>query len=443
MRHLPLRRILRFLYFFIPYTLWVIWTGYYWLFAGWIILFDVFFTKKVKWTFWHVKTADGSRLVFWSEWLDAILFALIAASFIKTFFTEAYRIPSPSMEQTLMPGDYLFVSKLAYGPRMPRTPVALPLVHNTMPFTNSTPSYLSSIQMVYNRIAGISQVKRNDIIVFNYPEGDTIIQESPLQNYYQLVRDNGREYVRNHYKILARPVDRRENFIKRCIGLPGDTLMIQNGIVTVNGKYEVMLPTQKVIFRIITSGNLLPDSLWNLIGLNPENIFFDQNNSRYEIPLSIENSDQISKWPGVKVVIRVFPEDETKPNGMFPYDSHFPWTIRQFGPLVVPKKGVEVKLTAQNSAPWRRIIEVYEGNRFEIAGDDVLINGKIAKSYTFKMDYYFAMGDNRDNSLDSRYWGFVPEDHLIGKASIIWLSIDPDKKGLGKIRLNRMFRRIN
>jgi signal peptidase I len=204
-----------------------------------------------------------------------------------------------------------------------------------------------------------------------------------------------------------------------------------------------MLPTQKVIFRIVTNGNSLPDSLWNLIGLNPENIFFDQNNSRYEIPLSIENSDQISKWPGVKIVIRVFPEDETRPNSMFPYDSHYPWTIRQFGPLVIPKKGIVVKLTAQNSALWRRIIEVYEGNRFEIAGNDVKINDTIARSYTFKMDYYFAMGDNRDNSLDSRYWGFVPEDHLIGKASIVWLSIDPDKKGLQKLRLNRMFRRIN
>jgi signal peptidase I len=443
MRQLPFRKILHFLYIFIPYTIWVIWTGYYWLLAGWIIIIDIFFTKKVKWNFWHVKTKDGKGLVFWSEWLDAIIFAVIAASLIKTFFTEAYRIPSPSMEQTLLPGDYLFVSKLAYGPRMPRTPIAVPLVHNTLPFTQMAPSYLSSFELAYKRIAGIGHVHRNDIIVFNYPEGDTIVQESPLQNYYQLLREYGREYVKEHYTVISRPVDRRENFIKRCIAIPGDTLIIHNGIVTVNGKYEILLPSEKVIFRIATNGNSLPDSLWNEIGLNPENIFFDQNNSRYEIPLTIENSDKVSKWPGVKVIIRVFPEDETRPNSMFPYDIHFPWTIKQFGPLVVPKRGMSINLTAQNSAPYRRIIQVYEGNRFETTGDSVKINGVYATSYTFKMDYYFAMGDNRDNSLDSRYWGFVPEDHLIGRASVVWLSLDPDKKGFKKIRFNRMFRRIH
>jgi signal peptidase I len=443
MKHIPVRSIVRFLSFFIPYSLWVIWTGYYWLFAGWIILFDIYFTKKVKWALWHVYTSDRSRLVFWSEWLDAIIFAVIAASFLKTFFTEAYRIPSPSMEQTLLPGDYLFVSKIAYGPRMPITPIAMPLVHNTLPFTEATPSYLSIIQMPYKRILGFGKVKRNDIIVFNYPEGDTILLESPLLNYYGLIRESGRDYVKQHYTIIARPVDRRENFIKRCIALPGDTLNIKNGIVSVNDKYEVMLPTQKIYFRIVTNGIALSDSLWNLIGLNTENIYFDQNNSRYEIPLSIEDSEKVTKWLGVKLVIRVFPEDETRQNNMFPYDVHFPWTIKQFGPLVVPKRGMEIKLTAQNSAPYRRVIQVYEDNTFEISGDNVRINGQIATSYTFKMNYYFAMGDNRDNSLDSRYWGFVPEDHLIGRASIVWLSIDPDKKGLKKIRLNRMFRRIN
>jgi signal peptidase I len=443
MKRWPLRTILRFLSLFIPYTLWVIWTGYYLLFAGWIILIDIYFTRKVKWAFWHVRTADGIRLVYWSEWLDAIIFAVVAASFIRTFFTEAYRIPSSSMEQTLLPGDYLFVSKLAYGPKMPRTPIAVPLVHNTLPFTHSVPSYLNSVQFPYKRLIGYGEVKRNDIIVFNYPEGDTIVLENSLQNYYDLLRESGREYVKKHYTIVSRPVDRRENFIKRCIGLPGDTIFIKNGIVTVNGKYEILLSLQKVTFRIVTNGNALPDIYWKELGLNPEDIFFDTNNSYYEIPLSIENSDKISRWPGVKLVMRVFPEIQTEPNQMFPYDIHFAWTMKQFGPLVVPKRGMEVHLTAQNSAPYKRIIHVYEGNTFEIAGDDIKINGEIVRTYTFKMDYYFAMGDNRDNSLDSRYWGFVPEDHLIGRASFVWLSIDPDKKGLKKFRLKRMFRRIN
>lgn len=428
---------------FIPYTLWVIWTGYYVLLAGWLILIDIYFTKKVKWAFWHIHTNDGTKLVFWSEWLDAIIFAVIAASFIRTFFTEAYRIPSSSMEQTLLPGDYLFVSKLAYGPKLPKTPIAIPLVHNTLPFTLSVPSYLSFLQLPYKRLIGYSEVKRNDIIVFNYPEGDTIVLENPLQNYYDLLRQYGRQYIKKHYTIRSRPVDRRENFIKRCIGLPGDTLLIKNGIVNINGNFEVLLPSQKITFRIITNGNALPDSVWEKLGLNPKDIFYDSNNSDYEIPLSIENSDKISHLPGIKLVIRVFPEIQTEPNQMFPYDNHFAWTIKQFGPLVVPKKGMEVKLSAQNSAPYQRIIEVYEGNSFEITGDEVKINGRIARSYTFKMNYYFAMGDNRDNSLDSRYWGFVPEDHLIGKASFVWLSIDPDKQGLKKIRFKRMFKRID
>ena len=319
----------------------------------------------------------------------------------------------------------------------------MPLVHNTIPFTISAPSYIPSIQLPYNRLAGYSEVKHNDIIVFNYPEGDTVLLENPLQNYYDLCRESGRDYARKHYTLQSRPVDRRENFIKRCIGLPGDTLLIKNGIVIVNGKFEVLLPSQKVTFRIHTNGNALPDSVWENLGLNPKEIFFDANNSDYEIPLSIENSDRISHLPEVKLVICVFPEIQTEANQMFPYDAHFAWTMKQFGPIVVPRKGMEVKLTAQNSAPYKRIIQVYEGNTFELNGDDVMINGKLARTYTFKMNYYFAMGDNRDNSLDSRYWGFVPEDHLIGKASFVWLSIDPEKKGLKKIRLKRMFRRIN
>lgn len=435
--------IIRFIVVALIYSLWVVWTGYYWLLAGLVIIIDLHLTKKINWTFWHVKTRDGSKLVFWSEWLDAILFAVIVASIIKTFFTEAYRIPSPSMEQTLLPGDYLFVSKLAYGPRMPKTPIAFPLVHNTLPFSNTLPSYLTSIQLDYRRIAGFGNVKRNDIIVFNYPEGDTVVLESPLANYYGLLRDYGRDYVRKNYTIIYRPVDRRENFIKRCVALPGDTFLIQNGIVMVNGKYEVMKPTQKVFFRIVTRGNAISDSLWKSIGQNTDNIFYDRGNSRYEIPLSIENSDLISKWPGVKLVIRVYPEDETLANNMFPYDSHYPWNIKQFGPLIIPFRGMEIKITKENSAIYRRIIEVYEANKFEVSGNEVRINGQSVNSYIFRMNYYFAMGDNRDNSLDSRYWGFVPEDHLIGKASLVWLSIDPDKKGLSKLRFNRMFRSIN
>jgi signal peptidase I len=443
MKRWPVRTILRFLSLFIPYSLWVLWTGYYLLLVGWVILIDLYFTHKVKWAFWHVHKADGVRLVYWSEWLDAIIFAVVAASFLRMFFIEAYRIPSSSMEQTLLPGDYLFVSKLAYGPKMPRTPIAVPLVHNTFPFTKSVPSYLSSLQFPYKRLIGYNEVKHNDIIVFNYPEGDTVLLENPLQNYYDLVRESGRDYVRNHYHLQVRPVDRRENFIKRCIGLPGDTIFIKNGIVTVNGKYEVLLPTQKVTFRILTNRSVIPDSLWKELGLNPEDIFFDANNSYYEIPLSIDNSDKISRWPGVKLVMRMFPDVQMEPNQMFPYDVHYSWTMKQFGPLLIPRRGMKVMLTAQNIALYKRVIQVYEGNKIETDGNNLKINGEIAGTYTFKMNYYFAMGDNRDNSLDSRYWGFIPEDHLIGKASFVWLSVDPDKKGLNKFRLKRMFRRIN
>ena len=412
------------------YLLWVIWLGNFWWLIGLVILFDNYISRKVHWAFWKKKNPPEGKQTAVAEWVDAIIFAVVAATFIRLFFIEAYTIPTSSMEKSMMVGDYLFVSKTAYGPKMPNTPISFPFVHNTMPLLGSLPSYSRLIQYPYRRIAGTGKIKNDDVVVFNFPEGDTVsvrLQES--SNYYELVRMYGRDQVwgdkRTFGDIIYRPVDKRENYIKRCIAIPGDSIKIVNGQVFVNGKAQKEIPGIQYKYQITTNGSPINDKILDKLEITRPEI--DGSDSRYIIALT---SGQVKKLADLKFIHSIeryiLPADKIDPS-LFPNDPGFGWNLDNFGPLWVPKKGVTINLNLVNLPLYKRIITVYEDNDLKIKDNNIYINGIPASTYTFKMDYFWMMGDNRYNSADSRYWGFVPEDHVVGKASFVWLSLDKNR----------------
>lgn len=378
------------------------------------------------------------------EWTDAIIFAVIAASIIRIFLIEAYTIPTSSMEKTLLVGDYLFVSKVSFGPKVPNTPLAFPFVHHTLPFTESSKSYLEWIKLPYYRFPGLSDIKNMDVVVFNYPDGDTL--SSKLQSnesYYQLLRRYGRDAVWNNKQyfgdIIARPVDKRENFIKRCIGIAGDTIRIVDRVVYINGKPEQNPGNRQFKYLLKTNGN--PINQKNFEKLDITETFATDNNGSYELTLSDEAITKLKQYSNVvSIEPMIIPKDIPDPN-IFPYDTNYRWNVDNFGPVWVPKKGVTIPINMNNICFYKRIIGVFEENKLEITDGKIFINGKEAAEYTFKMNYYWMMGDNRHNSADSRYWGFVPDDHVVGKAVFVWLSLDPNKSLLdGKIRWSKLLR---
>ena len=377
------------------------------------------------------------------EWTDAIIFAVVAATIIRTFLIEAYTIPTSSMEKSLLVGDYLFVSKIAYGPKVPNTPLSFPFVHHTMPLTQNMKSYLDWIELPYWRLPGLEKVHRNDAVVFNYPAGDTVSTRFQSNvSYYTLIKQYGRKKVwsdkRDFGDIIYRPVDKRENYIKRCIGLPGDSLQIIDRKVFINGKENHDPGKKEFEYKVFTDGHSI-----NPIILDRLNI---TEGGRTSIPgqfvfmLTDEARDALAKLPIVKK-IEVFniPKGVRDPE-IFPYSEYYQWNRDNYGPIYIPKKGATVALNMKTLPLYRRIIHAYEGNDLQVKNGKIYINGKPADHYTFKMNYYWMMGDNRDNSADSRYWGFVPENHIEGKAVFIWMSLDPHKSILeGKIRWNRIF----
>jgi signal peptidase I len=378
------------------------------------------------------------------EWVDAIIFAVIAASIIRIFLIEAYTIPTSSMEKTLLVGDYLFVSKINYGPRVPNTPLSFPFVHHTLPLTESTKSYLEWIKLPYYRFPGLQMIKNMDVVVFNYPDGDTLsTRYQSNRSYYQLVRQYGRDVVWNNKDefgdIIARPVDKRENFIKRCIGIPGDVIQIVNRKVLINGKEEKNPGKPQFTYLVHTDGSSINSRNFEKLDIT-ENISTD-NNGNYELTLSDDALAKIKEFSNVRAVEPVIrPAGYWDPD-IFPFDSSYRWNVDNFGPITVPQKGVTVPINKNNICLYRRIIGVFEGNKLEEKDGKIFVNDKECSNYTFKMNYYWMMGDNRHNSADSRYWGFVPEDHIVGKAVFVWLSLDPNKSLLdGKIRWGKLMR---
>jgi signal peptidase I len=443
------------------FILWVIWLENYWFLFGLLIIFDAYITKKVNWTFWKKPGKKPSKLI---EWVDALIFAVIAASLIRLFIIEAYTIPTSSMEKTLMVGDYLFVSKVSYGPKMPNTPLSFPFTHNTMPLTNDVKSYLEWVKWPYNRLGGLGKVKRNDIVVFNFPAGDTAVWAYQDQNYYSLKRQyayemknrdikNGnrvksfdaylneaRSYLHKQFEITTRPVDKRTNYVKRCVAIHGDTLRIDKGQVYINGKEQRHFEHMEYDYYVKTDGSKINSVLLRRMGINRGDTKFIPTNSVYRMPLTEENVQKIKNFSNV-VSVKKYQSSSTgmMKHEIFPHDTSYHWSLDNFGPLYIPEKGKTIALTLKNLPLYKRVISTYEGNDLNVKDSTIYINGKAVNSYTFNMNYYFMMGDNRHNSADSRYWGFVPENHVVGEAVFIWLSIDKEGRFLDKVRWDRLF----
>ena len=395
----------------------IVWSIIVYLFNGeWLhfiplVVADVLFFETISWQFWKKKEKkEKKKKSELRTWVEAIAFAVVAAHILRTFFIEAYTIPTSSMEKSMLIGDFLFVSKLAYGPRVPMTPVAVPLVHHTIPGTKKK-SYSEIVKVPYHRMKGLGDIKRNDCVVFNWPA-----------------------------EKLNRPVDKKENYVKRCVGIAGDKIEIVNGQLMVNDEPQAEPEGMKKQFtyNVKTKGS----------GLNPKLLYkkFDitegsrgSNMNEYNLFLTDEALKGLNEFKNVKSITQNIDTTYNSPQYYFPNNNDHLWNIDNYGPILIPKKGSSIDLTMENIDLYKDIIEIYEENTLKISENNIYINDSLASSYKFKMNYYWMMGDNRHNSADSRMWGFLPENHVVGKALFVWMSWDKNGKGLNKIRWDRLF----
>lgn len=433
-------------------------------------------------------TIEPSKII--KNWVDPIIFAVIAASIIRGYFIEAFTIPTSSLEKSLMVGDFLFVNKFAYGPKIPQTPLAFPFAHHTLPLSETKKSYLEWIKLPYFRLPGFGSVKNDDIVVFNYPDGDTVALKQQNQSYYQIIRDivdnemaEGKdknlnrnlvtkqvwEYVNSTPSqfgdIVARPVDKREHYVKRCVGIAGDKLEVRAGEVFINDKQQTMPEKAQHHYFVKAKSNFITmeyldnldvyvtEALITSVGLSDDKpaVFlepFTGGNGRY-IPL--KNYDYtifkntfttkdtfvyclnmtpasaaiIKNDPNVYQVFKRIDMKDAYENSIFPHNTTYPWNNDFFGPLVIPKAGMTMPIDTHNICLYEKILNTYDDGIHQVSKQDgqVLYDGKPITSYTFKQDYYFMMGDNRHNSADSRSWGMVPYDHVVGSPFFVWFSM--------------------
>ncbi|HAN77642.1 MAG TPA: signal peptidase I [Bacteroidales bacterium] len=457
------KQYLRFSYASVIIILFGFWFESFWLpFLHIPMFFDLFITKKIIRFNYPIFKKPNFKFAW------TIFIAIIIASALRLLFIEVYTIPTSSMERKLLVGDYLFVSKLSYGPRLAVTPLALPFMHHYLPFTQ-IPSYIASVQTKPKRLKGLGKIERNDLVVFNFPEGDSVLNEFPDQSYYTLKRIYDEEFLRENYTYGTRPIDRRDNYIKRCVAIPNDTLEIRAGKLFINGKAENGNEYIQYDYYILVKDSGIPNKFLKNLQISERDIeqsqkFFAQETydrsamsfiatnppfrtAEYTkihiLPLTEQAADVISKHPNVVAVKRYSNTPAYRNSLIFPHDENFLWNEDFFGALVVPGKGKTVQISIKNLPLYRRIIAFYENNSLEIRNDTIFINKMAASEYTFKMNYYFMLGDNRHNSADSRYWGFVPENHVVGKAIGIWFSINTSGNVLNFVRWNRTLDRIN
>ncbi len=478
----------------ILYLLFLYWVGSW---RGLILvplLFDKYITHFIHWSSW--RDIKNPIVRFLMSWIDAIVFAVIALYFVNTYLFQNYQIPSSSLEKTMLVGDYLYVSKISYGARKPMTPIHLPFVQNTLPFFNCN-SYLSWPKWKYDRTKGLGKVERNDIVVFNFPAGDSVAVNRAMTDIYSLSYSigedaypvparfdtldaysqalyfdkayrAGRKVIDNspniYGKVVYRPVDRRENYVKRCVGIPGDTLEIKKGIIYIDGVAEKTPEGVQMNYFVQTQGMRIPQSIFRSLGISKDDEMMmstsngwdmalqklgltkmDSNGIMapvYHLPLT---KKMLQTLEGNKALVsHIVMEPEEFAGDLYPLNMVKKWDRNNYGPIWVPKKGSTIALTLENLPIYSRCIEAYEGHQLALKADGIYIDGQLADHYTFAMDYYWMMGDNRHNSADSRYWGFVPEDHIVGKPIVVWLSLDKDRSWFdGHIRFNRFFKWVN
>lgn len=479
----PAKQWIKAIVWCIIYILFIAWVGNFWWLLLLPLIFDAFITKYIPWTWW--KNSKNRFFRGFMSWVDAIVFALVAVYFINLFLFQNYQIPTSSLEKTLLVGDFLFVSKASYGPRIPNTPLSLPLVQNTLPIIN-TKSYIECPQWKYRRLAGFDTIARNDIVVFNFPTGDTVPLKCVNPDYYTTCYQLGRMSFYNQYhsslnpndinttanyqklgrkiiendpekfgEIVYRPVDKRDNYVKRCIGLPGDKVQIINNQVFVNGQPQKHFDGIQFYYFVQTDGTDITKNIQKELNISNEDFRmpqqispefaaakgFNPNLPIYWLPLTDEAKSKLESFDFVKKIVMTQLNDFAQSDDVFPLGNNYGWTRDNYGPINIPKRGQTFELTLKSLPIYERAIRVYENNKLELKDGKIFINDIETRYYTFKMDYYWMMGDNRHNSVDSRYWGFVPEDHIVGRPVFVWLSLDKDKGWFnGKIRWKRFFR---